>query len=485
MNNETPSYYVNKGLSVYKEVAEIASKEGVQIIVYPEDGLFVAEDKQDALNYAEHIPNPEDAVVPCTDARYDAGGELASPGILKTLSCLAKDNNLYLVANIADLVPCDASKDASKDAKCPKEGHYLYNTAVAFDPEGTLVLKYHKYHLFGEFQYDVPSYQQHAVLKTPFGDFGVYTCFDKIFKNPAIALVEDAKLKNIVLTTWWFDETPFLSASQIHSSYAAFNQINFLVSNAKRLKTGTTGSGVYSADKVIAYHHDTESDGRPTLIIADVPVTPGKVGRCKSAPKTFHLDYAKDADAYHRTQVPIANFKHAILSFSADAEGYFYEKVCNGTLCCAVNGKFRDGPSTNQKFMLGVSNKIRSGYQDTGFKWCEEACVLVALDANWRDSGLMASVSETMFETLTIKGTGFSTDYVFPSVLTSHQRLITNKEWSVERYPIDKQFGKRVKLSVQSKKNILTASLYGRCYDKDPDYVREHYGRTPTAVSDF
>lgn len=54
--------------------------------------------------------------------------------------------------------------------------------------------------------------------------------------------------------------------------------------------------------------------------------------------------------------------------------------------------------------------------------------------------------------------------------------------WSIESHPIDEQFGKRVKLSVESAdQEILIAALY----DQDPDYVREDYGRKPTAVSDF
>ena len=59
--------------------------------------------------------------------------------VQQRLSCLAKDNSIYIVANIGDKKSCNAS-----DPQCPPDGRYQYNTDVVFDSKGKLVARYHK-----------------------------------------------------------------------------------------------------------------------------------------------------------------------------------------------------------------------------------------------------------------------------------------------------------------------------------------------------
>ncbi len=90
----------------------------------------------------------------------------------------AKDNGVYLIAGTIPEI----------------EGDKLYNTAFVFDPEGNLVGKHRKIHLFDidirNGQYFMESEvltpgNQVTVIKTPFGKIGIAICYDVRFPELA------------------------------------------------------------------------------------------------------------------------------------------------------------------------------------------------------------------------------------------------------------------------------------------------------------
>jgi predicted amidohydrolase len=68
------------------------------------------------------------------------------------------------------------------------------------------------YATFYERQFDTPPIRKVVTFDTPFGKFAVFTCFDIIFKNPAIDSLMISGVGNIVFPTAWMDALPLLAA---------------------------------------------------------------------------------------------------------------------------------------------------------------------------------------------------------------------------------------------------------------------------------
>ncbi|KAL0623762.1 Vascular non-inflammatory molecule 2 [Plecturocebus cupreus] len=67
------------------------------------------------------------------------------------LGCLAKNNSIH-----------------------PPNGYYQYNTNVVYNPEGKLVARYHKYHLYSEPQFDVFEKPELVTFNTTVGSLDEY-----------------------------------------------------------------------------------------------------------------------------------------------------------------------------------------------------------------------------------------------------------------------------------------------------------------------
>lgn len=71
--------------------------------------------------------------------------------------------------------------------------------------------RYRKYNLFGEAGLTQP-FQLEVVKFTIRNNvtFGIFTCFDILFYEPALTLVRNG-VRNILFPTMWFSELPYLT----------------------------------------------------------------------------------------------------------------------------------------------------------------------------------------------------------------------------------------------------------------------------------
>lgn len=233
----------------------------LDIIVFPEMTL-------NGMETAVETPEPNDKVSPCDNATYPADN------LVKLISCSAKTHRRYVVVNVVTKAACpDADMIANEDPRnCTDraDGMSYYNTNVVFDRNGTLISRYRKFNLFGE-SVDKPHKASLISFETDFGvKFGHFICFDLAFRFPALELVRNQSITDIVFTTMWYSEMPFLTAVQVQQGWAFKNNVNLLASGANNPILGSTGTGIFAGRKG-SLASVMEGGRKTTLFTATVP----------------------------------------------------------------------------------------------------------------------------------------------------------------------------------------------------------------------
>lgn len=94
----------------------------------------------------------------------------------------------------------------------------------------------------GEDQFNAPKEPEVVTFNTTFGKFGIFTCFDILFYDPAVTLVTDFQVDTILFPTAWMNVLPHLSAIEFHSAWAMGMGVNFLASNIHYPSMKMTGN---------------------------------------------------------------------------------------------------------------------------------------------------------------------------------------------------------------------------------------------------
>ena len=430
----------------------LTCSQNANIIVFPEYGLTgFGYTRQSFRPFLENIPDPKKV---SWNACQDPQANSSSP-ILHRLSCLAKTYNMYLVANMGDLKPCNKSTDKH----CPTDGRYQYNTNIVFDDEGKLVARYHKQHPFlNEMKVvDRPLVPEYITFETPFGKFGTFICFDVLFHDPAVPLVTKYKVDHIVFPTAWFDVLPLFAAIGFHGSWARGMEVNFLGANTHVPRLLNTGSGIYSPTGVKKYYRSLSSNG--SLSVAALP----------RDPKNFpHNISVVKAEKRQRRDTWSGD------SFYSDLFGdlFLFKKlskpegtldVCyNGSdICCSLTYKMKD-KRADEMYAVGIFD----GLHTKEGQYYLRICALIKCHGLSRDScGQSTYSASTIFESFTLQGE-LDTPYIYPQVVADGVSLLPG-EWD-HNIPVTHMQSKQ-----QLSKGLLTAALFGRVYELDDGPIVE------------
>ncbi|KAL3043990.1 hypothetical protein OYC64_003766 [Pagothenia borchgrevinki] len=479
--------HMQRNLDIYEQQAARAAQQGVQILVFPEDGIQGFNFSRSSIfNYLETIPDPQqESWNPCTEP-----GKYNNTEVLQRLSCMARRYNLYLVANMADLQPCPLKTDPS--SSCPPDGHWQFNTNVVFSSDGLLVARYHKQNLYFEESFDKPPQPEIITFDTPFaGRFGLITCFDILFYEPTIELVEKG-VHQLIYPTGWFNSLPLLDSVQFQSAFSLGAKVTLLAANLRKenvplthgYKT-MTGSGIYTPYSA-TYHHAQKGDPEEgMLLVARVPVLDplwagqsvdteeGLVGGMMvvtlkhegttacwemlkmsvrtsvssaaqsfepgmlSAPETFNSSVTYDPFTF----VPLM-----------ETEGEV--NVCNGKFCCNLQYRRIQQGDSKELYALGAF-----AGKHHGIYFIQVCALLRCAGLDPSSCGQKVQEAESKFD-FVLEGK-FGSTYVYPSVLAS--KFVLEQPKQLETAPD----GTVTMTHSNMTGGLVTACLYGRMYHLD------------------
>ncbi|XP_027753254.1 pantetheinase-like [Empidonax traillii] len=368
--------------------------------------------------------------------------------VQERLSCMARNNSIYVVANIGDKKPCNSS-----DPDCPTDGRYQYNTDVVFDPEGKLVARYHKYNLFMmETQFNYPKEPEAVTFETPFGKFGIFTCFDILFHEPAVVLVSKMQVDTVLFPTAWMNVLPFLTAVEFHSAWAMGMRVNFLAANTHKTSFAMTGSGIYAPDGARTYSYNMKTeDGQ--LLIAELDAHPRLSPA--SPPAVSWSSYALSVKRFSQNDRDFTGIIfHDRFTFTELTKPGGNFTVCQKDLCCHLSYKMarkRD----DEVYVLGAFDGL---HVVEGQYYLQICTLLKCKSTNLDTCGQPVETAQTEFEMFSLSGT-FSTNYVFPEVLYSGVQLAPG-EFEVLN-------DGRLISKTKPTKPVVTVTLFGRWYEND------------------
>ena len=483
-----------KNLEVFDKIARVAHENHVQMLVFPEDGLYI--DTRDVMSGClEEIPDPdslnEDNSNPCFSQSQSI---FKDTPILTQLSCIAKRYGLYLIANFGTKEKCNnrtvttESGGQNKTICSDDENDFLMlNTNVVLDPEGRFIKRYRKWNPFTETEvFNKAPKLEHTYFDTKFGRFGIFTCFDMIYKEPAIDLVEEYKIDTAIFPTWWFDERPILTGIQYQDGWSSTNKVNLLASNILKPNLGSTGSSIFSTNNSLYVSQNNilrqGAEHKTKLLIANIQTRPrDDTGACGSGfkPKIIDIDDNPTGDNYKSGHYRLVDSDSLVQLDKLQDE----KTLCSGGFCCTIDYKLaNDTPLDQINRLIFI---VRNGPRPGRFQWFEQVCALATLDEPVTDTRLLTEHvkydSDNGFEFTSLSiDAKFETKYVYPSTAHDGVTLIERKNRNLvcdEIKPNEtKAFQCKLKYvqadgdEVKRPARIYSFSMYGRVYEKDKKF---------------
>ncbi|XP_059619755.1 vanin-like protein 1 [Phlebotomus argentipes] len=460
---------VQANMEAYKEIIASEEAKNVDILVFPEATL-------NTKSFSTFVPHPDDEIAPCDGENFEF--------FLRNISCSARTHKKYIVINLTEKHLCteEEQEALNDDRPCAENGLSYYNTNVVMNRNGTVVSRYRKFHPFGETGINTTITADISIFTTDFGvTFGHFICFDILFDDPPLKLLE-AGVKDIIFPSLWYSELPYLTAVQTQYMWAWKHNVNFLGAGGNNPNTRSTGSGIFAGRKGPLTYVMASTTMRK-LLVANVPkahtlegpYTHDPVAVKSTEEQMLNLRLLRDfVDIYTTKLVDVSKKKGS-------------EKLCFDTLCCDFNYEliFDDSLLTNGsdyfRYRMAVFDGVRSYYNvETGGVF---SCGLITCPTDDLEScatrfdASVNVVNPVTFTSIKISGTFPSNPHILTMPNTLDNVILPidyNKlhyEECEERI-VDGESYKDITLELIIPRNdIRTFAIYGRNFEKDGQNV--------------
>ncbi|KAK5638817.1 hypothetical protein RI129_013112 [Pyrocoelia pectoralis] len=441
---------------------ELSHTTKLDIIVYPEatltaNSLFKTHADVSAYSIEVNVNETSLCDTPVTT-------------FLTPLACAAVKYQTYIALNLYERAPCTKNEET----KCSEDGWSFYNTNIVFNRKGVIVSKYRKYNLFGEIYMTRPKKADISIFRTDFNEtFAMFICFDILFRQPSLDLVNKYHVKSILYSSMWFSELPFLTALQTQQQWAYATDVTFLASGANNRKVGSGGTGIYhgmDGPLLFTIVGSSKSKG----LVAKIPGTHGQ------GPKdTNTIDKkGKEMDEFHLLSDHLEPYASKLILPNGKE---IVDKVCSGEgteFCCHFKVELEweeelmnEDKDQYQYHMVAFSG-VRSfaGVSNGGVEICAiVACVNESLSSCGKRFPNYNNISwRANFKKIVINAE-FDIDdnkFQFPNSLLSNIEPINVDalEWT------SVMNNKRIRRTYKLKKpqnRLMTFGIYGRDFNRD------------------
>lgn len=478
---ETLNLNTNRYVDIISQAAKVAD-----IVVFPEGGL----NNGDLTLFVE-IPYEKYGIV-SAESTHDA---------IRNLSQAARYYDVYVAINI-------------HEEEHTINGTIRYNTNVIFDRNGSIIARYRKYNLFSETILNVTPDPEYIYFDTDFGvRFGTFTCFDILFKEPSLTLVQKYNVTDIITTQHWFSELPFLTAVQEQAAWSYRTNANMLASGMNDVIRGSTGSGIYAGNRgpvivlqslqpgsrlLNAKLYKQGKQGISDGMIKDLHPMPAGTENFKLK-RQYLEDFVTEmlVPDTPLIQIPEAGDegKHCFIQ-----EAVIEQELCQSDFCChfhvnmTVTYETDDFPIKNDRsyhltdsfyhyrYRLAVFNGIRTfdGFATGGNQICG---IIPCLNDTFASCGLKTGnieplvidtivygplyIYDTVFNEVTITTSSLAQDsYTFPQFMESSEteyQFGSVKNISNINFTVDNSFSQ---LKFSSLK-LVSGAIYNRIFSRD------------------